>query len=172
MVEFVTLNIALHLPNLLELNTEYIEWIGEQAKKHHKIDLESLLGSSHSYAARILDELEVFQPPGGVYYFLQDSGNIIGMGALRKLSPDVGEIKRMYVKPDYQGKGYGKLLLSKLLKKGKEFGYSSLRLDTGPFMKAAQKLYFSVGFEEIERYPEAESPDIEGMPWTFLEKKL
>ncbi len=172
MVEFITLNIAKHLATLLELNIEYIEWIAEQAKKHHKIDLESILGSSHSYAARILDELEIFQPPGGVFYLLQEGGNIIGMGALRKLSSGVGEVKRMYIKPDYQGKGYGKSLLNQLLKKGKDFGYSSVRLDSGPFMKAAQNLYQSLGFVEIERYPEAESPDIEGMSWTFMEKKL
>lgn len=172
MVEIVILNIAQHLSILLEFNTEYIEWIGEQAKKHHKINLEPILGSSHSYAARILDELETFQPPGGVFYLLQEGGSIVGMGALRKLYPGVGEVKRMYIKPDYQGKGYGKLLLNQLLKKSKELGYTSLWLDSGPFMKAAQHLYRSAGFVEIERYPEAESPDIEGMPWSFMEKKL
>lgn len=172
MIKFVILNISKHLPILLELNTAYIEWIAQEGKKQLNIDFESVIGSTHSYAARILDELEIFQPPGGIFYLLEVDGSIIGMGALRKLYPGVGEVKRMYIKPDYQGKGYGKSILNQLLKKGKQLGYSSIRLDTGPFMKAALKLYRSVGFVEIDRYPEAEAPEIEGVNWTFMEKKL
>ncbi|MBN1683299.1 GNAT family N-acetyltransferase [Candidatus Bathyarchaeota archaeon] len=51
----------------------------------------------------------------------------------------IAEIKRMYVRPD-QGRGYGKLFMNKLITTAKEFGYVILRLDTGPFMKAAQGL--------------------------------
>ncbi len=172
MVDFVTLNIVKHLSILLEMNTEYLQWIVNQCKKQLNIDLEAHIGSAHSYAARILDELELFQPPGGVFYLVRVESNIVGMGALRRISPEIGEIKRMYVKPEYQGKGLGKSLLNRLIEKGKRLGYSSLRLDAGPFMKSAQKLYQSEGFVEIEEYPESESPKLDGVTWTYMEKKL
>ena len=172
LVDFVILNTVKHLPILLDLNTAYLDWIVQECKKQLKINLNSIIGSSHSYASKILDELELFQHPGGIFYLLRVKGDIVGMGALRKLSPEVGEIKRMYIKPDYQGKGYGKLMLTRLIKKGEKLGYTSLRLDILPFMKSAQRLYHSVGFVEIDEYPEAEALTIDGVTWTYMEKKL
>ena len=46
-------------------------------------------------------------------------------------------------KPEYRKKGYGKAMLTQLLKKAKEFGFSTVRLDTGKFMDAAQSVYRS-----------------------------
>ena len=51
-------------------------------------------------------------------------------------------------------------------------GYSKLRLDTGPFMTAAHRVYKSAGFYEIEEYPEAEVPPIIRYDWFFMEKTL
>lgn len=172
MVEFVTLNVSKHLPILLELNIAYFDWIAKEGEKYFKLSFESIIGSTHSYAAMILDELEIYQPPGGVFYLLKEKGDFIGMCALKKIYRETGEIKRMYIKSEYQGKGYGKEMLEKLIKKGQSLGYKALRLDAGPFMKAAQKLYRSYGFEEIDEYPEAEVPKILKHDWSFLEKKL
>ncbi len=172
MIEFVKLNVSKHLPILLELNVAYFEWIAEEGEKYLKISFESVMGSPHSYAAMILDELEIYQPPGGVFYLLKVKDDYIGMCALKKLYRDTGEVKRMYIKSEYRGKGYGKKMLEKLIKKGQDLGYKALRLDTGPFMKAAQKLYRSYGFEEIAEYPEAEVPKKIRENWSFMEKKL
>lgn len=172
LVEFVNLNTVQHLPFLLELNTEYLEWIGNEVKSKYKVDMNSIIGPVHSYSSRILDELELYQAPDGAFYLLKVKGSFVGMGAIRKINSEIGELKRMYIKPDYRGKGYGKMMLAKLIKRGEELGYTTLRLDTGPFMESAQHLYRSVGFVEIERYPEAESPEIEGVWWVCMEKNL
>ena len=92
------------------------------------------------------------------------------MGALRKLKIDVGEIKRMYIQPEYRGNGYGKAMLTQLLKKGKEFGFSTIRLDTGKFMDAAHYVYRSAGFQEREIYPETEVPPLLQPFWLYMEK--
>ena len=92
------------------------------------------------------------------------------MGALRKLNKNIGEIKRMYIKPKYRGKGFGKEMLGLLLKKGKEFGFSSIRLDTGKFMVAAQQVYRLAGFQEREQYLESEVPTNFLPYWLFMEK--
>jgi len=92
------------------------------------------------------------------------------MGAIKKLKDHIGEIKRMYIQPSYRGRGYGKQLLNKLLEKGREFGFSTFRLETSKFMKAAQHIYYSAGFVESEEYPEVETPLILRQYQIFMEK--
>ncbi|GAH09307.1 unnamed protein product [marine sediment metagenome] len=78
----------------------------------------------------------------------------------------------MYIRPNYRGNGYGKKILELLLKKGEEFGFSSIRLDTGEFMTAAHRVYRSAGFQECERYLESEVPEFFLPHWLFMEKFL
>lgn len=94
------------------------------------------------------------------------------MGALRQIKKDIGEIKRMYIRPTYRRQGYGKDLLYKLLHKAKEFGYHSIYLDSAPFMITAHRLYRSFGFIEREEYPETEVPQQLRSKWLFMEKIL
>ena len=94
------------------------------------------------------------------------------MGALRQIREKAGEIKRMYIRQRYRGKGYGKALLQQLLQKAKEFGYNSVYLDSGRFMTAAHKLYLSSGFIECNEYPETEIPLQFRPKWLFMEKAL
>jgi len=111
------------------------------------------------------------KPPDGIIYLLVVEGDIAGMGALKKLSDEIGEIKRMYIRPPYRGKGYGKQMLNRLLEAGREFGCSSFRLETSKFMTTAQHIYKSAGFIEREEYPECETPPILRPYQLFMEKK-
>ena len=86
------------------------------------------------------DNLEPFtslKPPGGILYMLVVEGAVAGIGALRKLSDEVGELKRMYNLPHYKGRGLGKKMLNKLLEDGRKFGCSSFMLDTPKWAHAA-----------------------------------
>jgi len=173
MVEFIPINLDLHKSHLIKLTEEYLSWISEEMQKRYNIDTISVIGESIlEFTERSLDQLSSHLPHEGFYYILQVEGKIGGMGALRKLKKDVGEIKRMYIRPEYRKKGYGKAMLIQLLEKGKEFGFSNIRLDTGKFMDAAQYVYRSVGFQEREKYPESEVP-LQFQPyWIYMEKFL
>ena len=173
MVDFIPINLELHKSQLFELNNEYLSWIIEEMRKRYNIDLELHLGVSvRDYTKKYFEDLSSYIPPEGIYLVLQTNGFIIGMGALRKLKKNIGEIKRMYIQPKYRGNGYGKELLEQLLKKGQEFGYASVRLDTGEFMTAAHKVYRLAGFQERERYLESEGPIIFLPHWLFMEKLI
>jgi ribosomal protein S18 acetylase RimI-like enzyme len=102
---------------------------------------------------------------------VKEDGEIAGMGGIRKLSDETGEIKRMYIRPLYRGRGYGKQLLNKLLEKGREFGCSSFVLETSKFMTVAQYIYRSAGFVEREEYPGSETPAIFRSYQIYMEKK-
>ncbi|MBI2506569.1 MAG: GNAT family N-acetyltransferase [Candidatus Colwellbacteria bacterium] len=92
---------------------------------------------------------------------------IVAMGALRKISNDVAEIKRMRVHPYYQRRGFGQEILEKLEGRAKELGYKAIQLDTTIKQIAAQNLYIKNGYSEIRR-------EIEGWPLEtiFYQKQL
>lgn len=87
----------------------------------------------------------------GEFFVALMNDRLVGMGALRKIDELTAEIKRMRIKPEYQGKGIGSLILDKLIEKAKELGYKKLILDTSVKQVIAQKLYISRGFKESKR---------------------
>ena len=81
------------------------------------------------------------------------SETIIGCACLRAFkSPDVCEVKRLYVTPDSRGTGAGKKLMDIIIEKAKEMDYKEMLLDTLETMVAARKMYRLYGFEECENY--------------------
>lgn len=89
----------------------------------------------------------------GEFLVVETNGKIIGMGALQKVDETTGEIKRMRIEKEYQGKGLGKTMLEKLIQRAKELGYKRLTLDTSTNQIPAQRLYESFGFKEYKREP-------------------
>ena len=81
-------------------------------------------------------------------------GKAAGCGALRYLEPGVGEVKRMFVLPEFRGRGIARQLLSALESTARERGYSTLRLETGTRRPEAIGLYKSVGYSEIPCFGE------------------
>ncbi len=78
-------------------------------------------------------------------------GRIGAMGAFRKTSEELAEIKRMRVHPDFQGRGFGQIMLDELETRAGAMGYTKLHLDTSVVQVAAQKLYMKNGFKETGR---------------------
>lgn len=61
-----------------------------------------------------MPELESWVPPRGIIYIVFFDDKIAGMGGLKRNTADIAEIKRMYVKPDFRGKGLGKAIMNQL----------------------------------------------------------
>ncbi|MCU1676157.1 MAG: family N-acetyltransferase [Frankiales bacterium] len=82
---------------------------------------------------------------------------VVAMGAYRQLSPRIAELKRMRVRPDLQGQGLGRRLLSLLEDRIRTAGYTTIQLDTTVNQLAARVLYERSGYVEIRR-------EVEGWP--------
>jgi ribosomal protein S18 acetylase RimI-like enzyme len=79
-----------------------------------------------------------------------DDDRLVGCVYLYELSANEAEIKRLYVRATYRGIGLGRRLMDKLVETAEREGYSTLRLDTAPFMDRAKHLYSELGFEPYE----------------------
>ena len=78
-----------------------------------------------------------------------DGGRVVGSVALRDLGGDTLELKRMYLRQDQRGRGFGKQLLLRALDWARAHDTKVVRLDTSERMVAAQHLYEAYGFERV-----------------------
>ncbi|MFF5176107.1 GNAT family N-acetyltransferase [Micromonospora sp. NPDC000089] len=82
------------------------------------------------------------------------AGRAVACGGLLGLDADTGELKRMYVRPAFRGRGIGRHLLGALEELAFQRGHSVLRLRTGAYLPAAIGLYTSCGYQPIPAYGE------------------
>ena len=99
-----------------------------------------------------LDEIEgVYLESGGEFLVGILEGEVVAMGAIKRVSPDVAEVRRMRVRPGLQGRGYGQAMLDALHRRAAGLGYSTLHLDTTVQQRAARRLYLKNGYREVGR---------------------
>jgi GNAT superfamily N-acetyltransferase len=86
----------------------------------------------------------------GVAFFVLRDGNIpAGCGGIQLFDAAYGELKRMYVRQAFRGRGYGKLLVDHLADHARARGVGLLRLETGIHQVAAIHLYEGMGFLRV-----------------------
>jgi putative acetyltransferase len=86
---------------------------------------------------------------GVAFFVIRDDGQPAGCGGIKLFGTDYGEIKRMYVRPEFRGHGLGRLMLDHLAGYANERGVQVLRLETGIHQRAAIRLYEQAGFARI-----------------------
>lgn len=100
-----------------------------------------------------------YAPPSGRMYIVFCGDKVCGCGGLMRYDDNACELKRMYVRPEYRGRGLAAFLGRLILDEAKKAGYSYVLLDTLPFLQSAQRLYRRLGFYEIEKYNDSPMQD-------------
>lgn len=94
-----------------------------------------------------------YAPPHGRLLLVTHQTQPAGCVALHQLGPEICEMKRLYVRPQFRGKGLGRDLAKRIITEARQLGYKKLRLDTvEPVMKTAVAMYRQLGFREVPPY--------------------
>ena len=94
-----------------------------------------------------------YTPPSGRLLLAEWEGQVAGCVALRKLEDGICEMKRLYLRPGFRGKGLGRAVAEHIIAEARAIGYGRMRLDTvEPVMKEAVAMYRRLGFREIPAY--------------------
>jgi putative acetyltransferase len=99
--------------------------------------------------ARLPDK---YTPPKGRLLLAHFNDQTAGCAALREIDIQTCEMKRMFVYPEFHGKGIGRALAERLIQEAREIGYRSMLLDTSFRQTEAQNLYRKMGFRPIAPY--------------------
>lgn len=108
-----------------------------------------------------------YAAPHGALFVAWDGDAAVGCLAFHELAPDTAELKRMYVASEARGRGVARRLTEHAIAVAAARGYARLRLGTLTTMRAAQRLYASLGFRRIAPYRPVEL----GKTW-FYERAL
>lgn len=118
------------------------------------------------FDAELADLPGKYGPPQGALLLARVDGSPAGVVGLRPLDPEICEMKRLYVKPQFRGErtqsgdSLGRTLVRLIIAAARERGYRRLRLDTiAATMEVAMKLYRSMGFVVIAPYYQSPVPD-------------
>jgi putative acetyltransferase len=94
-----------------------------------------------------------YAPPEGRLLLAEFEGQLAGCVALHQLESSICEMKRLYLRPQFRGKGLGHVLADGIIAQARQIGYQRMRLDTvEPVMKDAVAMYRKIGFQDIAPY--------------------
>jgi putative acetyltransferase len=117
--------------------------------------LSSLTPAEHNY----LLSVEQMADPDTIVWVARDSGKAVACGALKRHSDRIGEVKRMFTRPDWQGQGIGRRVLGEIVSAAIEEGLEELVLETGHQHPSAWAIYEKAGFTRcgpVLDYPDSE----------------
>jgi RimJ/RimL family protein N-acetyltransferase len=170
MEELVQFNPKIHLDDFRQLCIESFTWHWDEIWENYKVDMVPSFGTPTEFVDRQLESYASLKPPEGILLILEVDGETAGMGAITRFNDDICEVHRMYNRPQYRGRGYAQMILSRLLETGRELGYSTFRLTTPLFAYAAQHIYRKAGFQDVEDFREKAHP-IARQYWICMEMK-
>lgn len=109
--------------------------------------------------------LHKFLPPTGRLVLVHDEKErLVGCGTLQQARPDAGELKRLYVRPEAAGHGLGRELVDIRMKAAQDMGWKTLLVNAVRGNQDMLRIYESLGFRYIDRYPECSDP-VEADPY-------
>jgi putative acetyltransferase len=100
--------------------------------------------AEHSFALDVDGLLD----PAITFFSFREGGSLLGIGAIKRLSPEHAEIKSMHTAEAARGRGIGRALLAHLLDVARAAGFGRVSLETGttPAYAPARALYRGAGF--------------------------
>ena len=131
-------------------------------------ELENTLAPHYPSESRHGYNIEKLLKQNVAFFVTRLNGVAAGCGGVQLFGREYGELKRMFVRPFFRGKGLAKLMLEHLASYTKENGVHLLRLETGIHQRDAIALYENWGFKKISAFGEYKEDPLS----VFYEKKI
>ncbi len=116
----------------------------------------SRYGAGHEAAVADIENFRppasAFDPPDGTFLVSVEDGRTVGGGGFRRSSPEVCELKRLWVDPAYRRRGVASSILDALESAALRQGYERVRLETAPVQIEALSFYRARRYHEIQAY--------------------
>ncbi len=138
----------------LSISDEPIESSGALSVLHAAVDeLHRRYGGTDEGPRLGTDELK---PPLGVFLVARVDGHPAGGVGLRPIGDPalrVGEVKRLWVRPDLRRSGVASALMIDIEQRARDLGYRQLYLETGDAQPEAKALYPNIGWHSVDAFP-------------------
>jgi putative acetyltransferase len=131
-------------------------------------ELEALLDPLYPAASRHGFSVDRLLAEEVAFFLLRANGTPACCGGIKLVGDEYGEIKRMYVRPQFRGSGFAKRMLAHLADYARAHNIMLLRLETGIHQRAAIGLYERMGFYRIAPF----GPYTDDPLSLFYEKRL
>lgn len=115
-------------------------------------ELDERFRSGFDPAAAGADDVDGMRAPHGTFLVAYDDGAPVGCAGLHRIDDVTGEIKRMWIDPEWRGFGLGRRLLVRAEERASALGCTTVVLDTNETLDEAIAMYERSGYERIERY--------------------
>ena len=112
-------------------------------------ELEAHLDPLYPTTSRHGYSIEKLMEQGVAFFVTRQDGVAAGCGGIELFGTEYGEVKRMYVRPQFRGLGLAKLMLDHLAAYARQHNIHLLRLETGIHQKEAIALYERMGFQKV-----------------------
>ena len=122
-------------------------------------ELDAHLGALYAVESRHGFSVAKLLQDGVRFFVTRDDGRPAGCGGVLLVGREYAEVKRMYVRPAFRGRGFGRLMLDHLVEDARRHGLTVVRLETGIHQREAIALYEQAGFRQIPPFgPYREDP--------------
>ena len=131
-------------------------------------ELEAVLDPLYPSESRHGYSVEKLLREGVAFFVIRDNGVLVGCGGVQLFGSEYAEIKRMYIRPQFRGMGFARLMLDHLAEYSRSNGVTVLRLETGIHQHEAIGLYERAGFKSIPPFGEYKPDPLS----RFYEKRI
>ncbi|KFU82987.1 GNAT family N-acetyltransferase [Amycolatopsis lurida] len=132
-------------PDAAQLLREYLDEIASRYYERQvtEDELDVLLEEQHS---------RDMVPPTGAFLLAWRDGVLAGCAGLRVMTPEITELKRVFLRKSERGKGGAALLVAAAEDVARGLGATLIRLDTRDDLVEARALYARLGYETVEPF--------------------
>lgn len=133
------------------MNFEVKECLDEEIIKKLFTEYSHIQGAESCFVSfdKELNNLLGFYKGGSILVGYEDDKSVACI-AIKQISKESCEAKRLFIKPEFRGKGYARIMLNTMLDRARELGFTEVTFTTKPsVMQIGYGLYKRMGFEEI-----------------------